>query len=130
MLPDENILNLIITVVAGLFVIFFAWFFREIIKAVISRIRKTLLPFEAQLQNYRKQLEEVTLNIHHPWMKEGQTLNDILIPVKVQLKSKNDKIEIFNLQEILKKQFSSFNERKTPRILVLGPPGSGKSVAL
>lgn len=130
MLLDENILNLIITVVAGLFVIFFAWFFREIIKAVISRIRKTLLPFEAQLQNYRKQLEEVTLNIHHPWMKEGQTLNDILIPVKVQLKSKNDKIEIFNLQEILKKQFSSFNERKTPRILVLGPPGSGKSVAL
>jgi DNA polymerase III delta prime subunit len=130
MLPDDNILNLIIGVTAGLIVILLAWFFREIINVVISRILKTLLPFEAQLQNYRKQLEEVTLNIRHAWMKEGQKLKDILIPVNVQLKSKNDKIEIFNLQEILKKQFSSFNEGKAPRILVLGPPGSGKSVAL
>ena len=124
MLPDNN---LIIGVVIGLLIIFFAWFFKEISRAIKSGIRKTLLPFEAQLQIYRKQLEEDTLKIHHSWMKEGQTLKDILISVNVLSKASN---EIENLHDVLKHQFSSRDEGKAPRILVLGHPGSGKSVAL
>jgi len=127
-IKNDNTNLLIITVIAGLLVVLIAWFSREISKSILSIILKTILPYKAQLQKYQEQLEEDTLKIHHSWMKEGQTLNDILIPVNVYLKS--DGIKIENLREVLINQFNCLNEKKTSRIVILGPPGSGKTVAL
>lgn len=76
------------------------------------------------LDLYRQTLEEETLQISHPWMKEDQTLSDILVDVNFELKGKTEKID---LQNFLRQTFKTGN---SPRILILGKPGSGKSIAM
>ena len=126
---EDNILqeNIIIGIVIGLLVIFFAFLIKEIIRIIFLKIHEILILFDVYLNNYYEKLEKDTLKIHHSWMKEGQNLKDILISVKIVSK-KSSKTE--NIDDFLRKQFLSFDEKKPPRILLLGAPGSGKTVAL
>ncbi len=76
------------------------------------------------LESYRKNLEEKILRISHPWMKEGQTLADILVPINFETKkeTKREELEVYLARE--------FNRDKALRLLILGKPGSGKTIAM
>src|SRR5262245_1398130 len=41
-------------------------------------------PLDEQLDLYRRRLDAVTFKVQHAWMKEEQTLADILVPVVVE----------------------------------------------
>jgi hypothetical protein len=76
------------------------------------------------LELYRETLEKETLYISHPWMKQEQTLNEILIDINFEAKGATSTAELkAYLQEV-------FGKKKAPRILILGKPGSGKSIAI
>ena len=47
------------------------------------------------LDTYRKTLEEKTLRISHPWMKQDQLLTDILVPIycEVNQMSRREELE-------------------------------------
>lgn len=76
------------------------------------------------IESYIKTLMQRTLFINHPWMKENQTLNDILVPINFR---RNGHTEREELGVFIKKIFET---NETPRILITGKPGSGKSIAM
>jgi hypothetical protein len=73
------------------------------------------------LRRYLNHLRRRTLHIAHPWMKEGQTLGDILVPVALFVDRRID------LHAFLS---ATFGATTTPRIVIVGAPGSGKSIAI
>ena len=85
------------------------------------------------LELYLEELEKTTLRIRHPWMKEEQRLDDILVPVTFDLEGKTRQTE---LESYLKEAFrepapQALKLGKTaPRALILGKPGSGKTIAM
>ena len=76
------------------------------------------------LETYRQTLEERTLRISHPWMKEEQTLTDILVPINFQTKkaTQREELEIYLARE--------FKKNPASRLLLLGKSGSGKTIAM
>ena len=57
-------------------------------------------------------------------MKEDQTLNDILVPINFEMHRVTETEE---LETYIK---SLFKEKSAPRLLILGKPGSGKTIAM
>lgn len=92
-------------------------------------------PMEAALVAYRARLAAQTFEIRHAWMKQGQTLGEIMVPVSVAVGGDGGAVE--NLPVVLSQLFSPTGNAPEdgpsvplPRIAVIGEPGSGKSVAL
>ena len=82
-------------------------------------------PYREEIARYRAQLDHDTLKIGHAWMKEKQTLGDILIPVSVESGRLGRGVE--SLSAILAETLKPGQVR---HLVVTGGPGSGKSVAL
>ena len=83
------------------------------------------------LADYQHRLTEHSLRLRHAWMKEGQTLGDIMVPVSVELGGDGGGIE--HLSTVIGLVFADARgaqPARAPRIIVIGGPGSGKSVAL
>jgi len=89
-----------------------------------SRSKRNRLAREKpkRLQHYLESLAKRTLQINHPWMKEGQSLGDILVPVNVMVGSNR-----LDLHQYITNLFGAEN---SVRALLLGSPGSGKSIAM
>jgi hypothetical protein len=101
-----------------------AWAFHSA-KDFVKR-RRLRNSFSRQITRYRDKLERDAFRVHHSWMREGQTLEEILIPVIV-----TDNTGIESLQDLFLKASSESNRSGRPiRLVVTGAPGSGKSVAL
>jgi len=124
----EVILPLSITVLGGVLVILIIWLIKKFAKKIISPMRQIQYSYKVHLDNYKKQLNKDTLRIHHPWMKEGQTLEDILIPVSVHIQHTSNIME--NFQKIFINILMSIRSWEIPRIVIIGPPGSGKTVTM
>lgn len=87
--------------------------------------RRTKL--DEAVQRYRENLERHAFRVHHSWMREGQTLDDILVPAIVIGPSKTS---IEGLYDVVQRLFSQPEGASPTRLAVIGAPGSGKSVAL
>jgi hypothetical protein len=96
-------------------------------RSLLAWTRRVRTPHEQQLQCYRACLDKQTFQIHHGWMKEGQTLADILVPVVVESEGHNGGID--DWVQVLARYFSAPGSGPL-RLAVVGGPGSGKSVAL
>jgi hypothetical protein len=74
------------------------------------------------LGRYLDNLTRRTLEISHPWMREGQTLGDILVPVTLLVGEHRADLRAYFAEQ--------FQKDRAPRVVVTGTPGSGKSIAL
>lgn len=126
---------------AGLFLLAFSQLLPRVtgrlpsLLTIVTRRRRD--PIETTLSDYRDSLTAHSLELRHAWMKEGQTLGDIMVPVSVAVGGDGEGIE--NLAAALTRLFSDAQsatgnnhaaQPPAPRIAIIGGPGSGKSVAL
>jgi len=125
-LNNPNIQGILVGVIALLLATFIIFIVKKFLKSgsKIFIFLRQRTKEETGLELYRKTLEEKTLRISHPWMKEEQTLNDILVPINFEIHGVTEREEL----EICLKR--TFKENQSPRILVLGKPGSGKTIAI
>ncbi len=69
------------------------------------------------------------MRVHHPWMKDGQSLRDILVPVVVNAEGLGNGLE--ELAAVLDRVLDQKTSQLVgTRLALLGAPGSGKSVGL
>jgi predicted NACHT family NTPase len=125
-LSDPTFQGILIAFIGGLLVVLFVYMLKLLRKSgseIFSRLKRGKKE-KTGLENYRKTLEDKTLRISHPWMKEDQTLADILVPINFETKkeTKREELEVFLGRE--------FNKNKALRLLILGKPGSGKTIAM
>lgn len=123
---------------AGILVLFIAWLAKRLLDglsrlpslfgSLLGRRRDAM---ELALDDYRAALSAHSLKLHHTWMKEGQTLGDIIVPVSVERGGDSGGIDGLSatLTGIFSEAAGSAAAR-APRVVVIGGPGSGKSVAL
>jgi hypothetical protein len=135
-------------IVAGLVLLLIPWLFGKVFRG-LGRFpslmgdllgRRRTGPLDAALAAYRANLAARTFEIRHAWMKDGQTLGEIMVPVSVELLGDGGGIE--NLPAVLVQVFSAARTAApapdradgqawaAPRIAIVGGPGSGKSVAM
>jgi predicted NACHT family NTPase len=119
-------LSISASLIAAAIFAFFAYLVKRLRKRgfgmfELSRRRKKE---KTGLETYRQTLEDRTLRISHPWMKEEQTLTDILVPINFQTKkvTQREELEIYLARE--------FKKNRALRLLLLGKPGSGKTIAM
>lgn len=125
-LSDPLTLGIIASLIAGVILAFFGYLLKRFgisglrIFALSRRRKKE----KTGLETYRQTLEDRTLRISHPWMKEEQTLTDILVPINFQTKkaTQREELEIYLARE--------FKKNRALRLLLLGKPGSGKTIAM
>ncbi|MGH6871351.1 MAG: NACHT domain-containing protein [Rhizomicrobium sp.] len=95
-------------------------------RSVARRERTTREKFDREfpkrLLSYLGHLRTRTLQINHPWMKEGQTLGEILVPIGLIVDD-----ERVDLRALVSRAFQT---NHACRLLLLGAPGSGKSIAM
>jgi predicted NACHT family NTPase len=115
----------------------FWWLLKAIknfLSVAISRITWLLrgtTPLDLTIARYRATLGRELFEIRHAWMKEGQKLKDILVPVVVQSETIAGGIEDWAI--VLGRYFGRDSTAGRPthrRLAIIGGPGSGKSVAL
>jgi hypothetical protein len=124
---DDHLEKLILAVVTSLVVALLTWLRKGISQALAGIFGQlwNRLPYREEIARYRAQLDRDALKIHHAWMKEGQTLGDILVPVSVESGRLGKGVE--SLSAILAE---ALKPGKVRHLVVTGGPGSGKSVAL
>lgn len=118
--------GILIAFLAALLAAFFIYLIKLVRKSgsqLFSKFRQRKKQ-ETGLEIYQRTLEEKTLRISHPWMKEDQTLNDILVPINFEMRGVTEREE---LETYIKRLFK---EKIAPRLLILGKPGSGKTIAM
>lgn len=123
---NPYIQGILIAFIAALLAAFFVYLLKLIKKSgsqLFSKFQQRKKE-ETGLEIYRCTLEEKTLRISHPWMKEDQTLNGILVPINFEMRGVTEREEL----EIYVK--SLFRKKSAPRLLILGKPGSGKTIAM
>ena len=93
----------------------------------------------SQKTDYLTRLDAELFQIRHPWMKEKQVLQDILVPVTLDTSHIPNRGSgaAQNIEVVLREIFSNRtrdglrdNTGAHNRVVLLGGPGSGKSVAL
>ena len=124
---DNIIAGVVASVILILLTTLFVGLRKNLRSFFLTRSRKAQLP--SFLEAYRNRLNEDTFRIHHSWMKEGQTLEDILVPVIVTSSEEDGGIEEF--ENVWRKIFAPSEQgRPAPRVVITGAPGSGKSVSM
>jgi hypothetical protein len=123
----DHLDKLIIAIITSLVVALLTWVRKGISQALARLLGQfwNRSPFRAEIARYREQLDHDALKIHHAWMKEGQTLGDILVPVSVESGRFGKGVDSFS--SIL---ITAFQIGQARHLAVTGGPGSGKSVAL
>ncbi|UCH92297.1 MAG: NACHT domain-containing protein [Candidatus Aminicenantes bacterium] len=125
-LNDPFVQGVIASLVAAVIFALFVLFLKKLAKSGLG-----LLDFfrrgvkeKTGLDTYRKTLEEKTLRISHPWMKEDQFLTDILVPIyfEVNKMSRREELETFLARE--------YKQNPRLRLVITGKPGSGKTIAM
>lgn len=119
--------KLLLTVVSSLVVATLTWLRKSIaggVQGLFARLWNRS-PYRPELARYRERLEKDTLRIRHAWMKEEQTLSDILVPVSVESDPQAGGVE--SLAAVLARHFGP---GEVTHLVLTGGPGSGKSVAL
>lgn len=119
--------KLLLAVVSSLVVATLTWLRKSIaggLQGLFARLWNRS-PYRAELARYRERLEKDTLRIRHAWMKEEQTLSDILVPVSVESDPQAGGVE--SLAAVLARHFGP---GEVKHLVLTGGPGSGKSVAL
>ena len=103
------------------------WFFRKRLTHlfnILLRFQERTVFIPKRLRIYKKHLDEETLKLKHSWKLEGQDLSKLIVPVTVFEKKGDDRL---NLSQYIQDRFS---KEASPRILMTGNAGSGKSVAM
>lgn len=126
--------NIILTVLGAALIAFFFWLTRKLEGASLAAgaglfqmIRRARDPLAVRLDEYRAELDRWSFEFRHSWMKEGQTLGDILVPVAIDSDALGG-IEDWSI--VLAHYFGGDKPSSATRLAVIGGPGSGKSVAL
>lgn len=119
---QEILIGVIVTLLAAL-IVYLISYFRNSSFRLFSLLRLRVEQ-DTGLKHYRKTIDEELLKIFHPWMKEEQTVEEILVSVNLNIAGSDTREE---LEAYLHRVFQ---EKPTPRILITGRPGSGKSVAM
>lgn len=123
---DPFVQGVIASLVAAVIFALFVLFLKKLAKSGLG-----LLDFSRRgvkektgLDTYRKTLEEKTLRISHPWMKQDQLLTDILVPIYFQVKqmSRREELETFLARK--------YKKNPALRLVITGKPGSGKTIAI
>jgi hypothetical protein len=119
-----------VAIIAGVIGILLSTFIMRIIRFVKNLITKIIFFFLGKkiltnrLASYKTLLLDSLCDLSHPWMKENQTLKDILVPITFEIGTEKKKEDLHQYINRL------FNYETTPRIVILGKPGSGKSISL
>jgi hypothetical protein len=123
------ILGVIASLIAAVIFVFIKYVLKNAIKPGVIMLELFELLWQRTkektgLETYRQTLEERTLRISHPWMKEKQTLTNILVPInfETQNATQREELEVYLAQE--------FKKNRALRLLILGKPGSGKTIAM
>lgn len=118
--------TIIASIIFGLFSFVIISFRKRIIRFFnfffINRNIELAISFSTK--RYLKSLYNETLRIKHSWKLEGKSLLDLFIPIYIIDIKRNRRISIL---QYLNKEFL---ESSTPKLLLLGEAGSGKSVSL
>ena len=76
------------------------------------------------IKKYKEIFTKNNLSVYHPWMKDEQNFKDLLVPIDFTVgdKTKREDLDIYitNL----------FRRQESPRLLIQGGPGSGKTIAM
>jgi len=125
-LSDPLTLGIIASLIAGVILAFFGYLLNRLRKRGIGMFElfRRRSKEKTGVETYRQTLEDRTLCISHPWMKEEQTLTDILVPINFQTKkaTQREELEVYLARE--------FKKNRALRLLLLGKPGSGKTIAM
>ncbi len=76
------------------------------------------------LRSYREGQEKATLALTHSWKLEGQSLERLIVPLHLEVRT-NERI---GLEQWVSESFAKPGD--VPRLVLLGEAGSGKSVAM
>ncbi len=131
----DSLMAGLLATVGGAFVVWLVVQLRRGLAGLPTTLRGLLAwrrvdALEVALTAYRKRLATEALTIRHAWMKQDQCLGDILVPVAVETGADHG---IEQRQTALRSLFAAARENPrvpAPRIVVLGGPGTGKTVAL
>ena len=109
-------------------------FLKWLFKTPLSLVKAVKNPYDAFLRRkstltalgkYKKILEAKHLKISHSWMKDEQTLNDILVDVEVEVAGR--KARKVNIRDFIQENLKS---GKAFRVTMTGGPGSGKTMGM
>ncbi|MDQ1350947.1 MAG: hypothetical protein QG657_1249, partial [Acidobacteriota bacterium] len=123
---DPYVIGVIGSIVGTVFFAIFVFFLKRMVKSGrgFFQFLRQGMNEKTGLDIYLNTLEEQTLRVTHPWMKEEQKLTDILVPVyfETDKMSRREELELF-----LARMY-----RKNPalRLVITGKPGSGKTIAM
>lgn len=117
----------VIGVVCSLIAALLAYLFSRFVKSgpKIFSARHDGRRVKTGVEHYRQTLEERTLRISHPWMKEEQTLNDILVPVNFGVDGGTERAELESylrriFSRLLRPGYSSLANREVAKALPCG----------
>jgi DNA polymerase III delta prime subunit len=125
-LSDPNFMSFLIGVVGAVIGAYLIFLFTRFWKSgknfagFFLRKRKE----KTGLDYYREDLEAKTLRISHPWMKEEQTLTDVLVPINFETGKTTEREQ---LEVYLTRMYA---KNRSLRLLITGKPGSGKTIAM
>ena len=97
------VLSISASLIAAAFVKFLGYMIKRLKKRSfgIFELSRRWKKEKTGLETYRQTLEDRTLRISHPWMKEEQTLTDILVPINFQTKktTQREELEVYLVRE-------------------------------
>jgi hypothetical protein len=125
-LNDPFVQGVIASLVAAVIFALFVLLLKKLAKSGLGLVDffRRGVKEKTSLDIYRKTLEDKTLRISHPWMKEDQFLTDILVPIYFEVKqmSRREELETFLARE--------YKKNPRLRLVITGKPGSGKTIAM
>ncbi|HLP47436.1 MAG TPA: hypothetical protein VK469_15920, partial [Candidatus Kapabacteria bacterium] len=123
---NQYVIGIITSIIGTVLLTTFLLFFKKMAKSGLGffQFLRQGMKEKTGLDIYLNTLEEHTLRITHPWMKEEQKLTDILVPVFFETDKMSSREE---LEPFLARMY-----RKNPalRLVITGKPGSGKTIAM
>lgn len=117
---DDILVNLIAWVISAMTLLLIRHTPRKVMHFFKRRHEPTV---GMDFGEYKSFLTKKTLLRRHPWMRENQTLSDILVPAIVTYAGM---AEYSDFEKVVEMAFSESGSR----FILIGTPGSGKSVAL